>query len=92
MWGKVPETVKCPRGDCIYYDRSESEKPCSSCTCCRSANRMNCHFAYESQTTKGCAIVEVRTGDEGRMAVEEQAAALAADRIESRTGGTAEQS
>ena len=36
MWGKVPKTAKCPRGDCLHYDCKPDAYPCLVCTCNRS--------------------------------------------------------
>lgn len=32
MWGKLPFNNKCPRGDCLYYDRDQAADPCHTCT------------------------------------------------------------
>lgn len=89
MWGRTPKAVKCPRNDCEHYDCKPDEYPCSVCTCNRRSDPLGRSFRFQR---KGGDIIEVRERTESRVAEQEQAAALAADRVESRTGGTAEQS
>lgn len=47
MWLKVEADVKCPRGDCLHYDRQFDEEPCKTCTCNRKAQCMSRVFRYE---------------------------------------------
>lgn len=47
MWGKVPETVKCPRNDCEHYGCKPDEFPCSSCTCNRRSATFGRTFSYK---------------------------------------------
>lgn len=46
MWGKVPETVKCPRNDCEHYDSNTDEYPCNVCTCNHSSDLFGRTFNY----------------------------------------------
>ena len=47
MWTNTTANVKCPRGDCKYYDLKADEAPCSFCTCNRRSDSMCRHFAYQ---------------------------------------------
>ena len=89
MWGKIPTTVKCPRGDCLHYECKPDAYPCLSCTCNRHGVQYGKELKYESKDVR---FNENRKRTESRVVEQEQAVALAVDRVESRTGGTAEQS
>ena len=89
MWGKIPNAPKCPRGDCLHYDCKPDSYPCLICTCNRHGAQYGKELKYESKDVR---FYENRKRTEGRVAEPEQAAALATDRVESRTGGTVEQS
>ena len=91
MWGKIPNAPKCTRGDCLHYDCKPDAYPCLICTCNRSQAGASYGKSLEYES-KDVRFHENRKRTEGRVAEQEQAAALAADRVESRTGGTAEQS
>ena len=54
MWGKVPETVKCPRNDCEHYDCKPDEYPCRSCTCNRRSDPLNRSFNYKHKEDQQC--------------------------------------
>lgn len=71
MWGKIPKTVKCPRGDCVHYNTPRDEHPCKDCTCCYLSESMCKSFNYKSKTLEGVEICEIRERAESRVAESE---------------------
>lgn len=49
MWGKLPFNIKCPRGDCRFYDRDPAEDPCQTCTGNRHHLDAGCGYHYKSK-------------------------------------------
>ena len=74
MWGKVPETVKCPRNDCKHYDCKPNEYPCKICTCNRRSDPFGRSFRFQRE---GGDFVEDRKRTEAGMAEQGQASASA---------------
>ena len=89
MWGKVPETVKCPRNDCEHYDCKPDEAPCSQCSCNRESSSFGRTFNYKHKEED---THEDRTRTEVGMAEPQQTSPPASDRAESGTSGAPKQS
>lgn len=85
MWTKPTADVKCPRGDCCYYDVPDDSPQCGNCTCNYRSGGMCGTFNYTSKSIKEAESIEERKRAEAGMAVEKQAAAPASDRA---SGGT----
>lgn len=90
MWGKIPKTVKCPRGDCEHYNTPRNEHPCKDCTCCYLSESMCKSFCYKSKILEGVEICEIRKRAESRVVEPEQTAPTSPDKPESRPPGETE--
>lgn len=80
MWGKIPKTVKCPRGDCLHYECKPDAYPCLICTCNQHGAQYGKELKYESKDVRR---IEDRERDQAGMAEQERATAPATDRAES---------
>lgn len=54
MWGKVPKTTKCPRGDCLHYECKPDAYPCLICTCNQHGAQYGRSFRYEHKEDQQC--------------------------------------
>ena len=50
MWTKPSRNVKCPRGDCCYYDAPDDSPQCGNCTCNYRNGGMCRTFNYTSRS------------------------------------------